>query len=356
MDKFDYKKYEEAFTFNKPIQYIPIKIQNQIIELNNQYQMILQGKDKKLENEKLELYKETIGILQKIYNIEQDLQKDSDSKDDEGLLIFKEKLDSELEQLKEKQINLQKNRLEEIKNKMNELSNQCIHIYPVALKDYFMFYSTISCLIIEKDKSSDIRVLSMAYLDFLFDLIENDENKQAFAYMFMTILKLTLKIKDKDIEYRTNGKHRELIINKIILDRKDFDNIRRIICYQNMPDYDDTYIDPDLERVIKTTERIENKDSASISLEGQIDAVIASTSYKYNELYELPIRRFVLLLREVDSKLHYQIYKTGEVGGMVTFKEPIPYWIYSHKKNRVEGKLINFNDFKNHVGKALSFD
>ena len=42
-----------------------------------------------------------------------------------------------------------------------------------------------------------------------------------------------------------NGK-KDFIVDGIEITSDDFDLLRKVIAYQNMPDYDDEYIDPDL--------------------------------------------------------------------------------------------------------------
>ena len=65
----------------------------------------------------------------------------------------------------------------------------------------------------------------------------------------------------------------------------------------------------------------------------------------------MSIRKFALLLGVIDSKLHYQIYKTGECSGMVTFKEPITHWMYS-KNNKADG-LLRYGSFKDKLKHAI---
>ena len=65
--------------------------------------------------------------------------------------------------------------------------------------------------------------------------------------------------------------------------------------------------------------------------------IVASTGYTFEDLKKMTVRKFVLLLRVVDSKLNYQITKTASMSGLVTFKGEIEHWIYTKsdvRKNR----------------------
>jgi hypothetical protein len=219
-----------------------------------------------------------------------------------------------------------------------------LFVYPIRMNKYFEFYSTIDCLTIQKNKIPDPIIISMSYLDYLFHLIEKDESG-IVSTRLVEILSLALNVEYEQIKYTKENNKITLNINGEIINKKDFDFIRRIICYQNMPDFDDTYIDPEIEEVINETKRLSKIDSnETTSLEYQMACVTASTGLSDEDIEKMTIRKFVLLLGVVDSKLHYQIYKTGECSGMVSFKEPITHWMY-YKNNKFNG-LLKYNTFK----------
>jgi hypothetical protein len=157
---------------------------------------------------------------------------------------------------------------------------------------------------------------------------------------------ICLKLDYDDIKiYKTKDKKLKLYIKGIEVKKKDFDQIRRIVCYQNMPSYDDTYIDPELEQALKEADELRNKENqGTTTLERQMIIVSKEYGYKLNELYDITIRKFVKMLEVADSILHYKVYRTGECSGMVSFKEPLAHYMY--EKDKRFDSLINYDSFK----------
>lgn len=233
------------------------------------------------------------------------------------------------------------------------LEQQKLSFCPVKVADYFNFFSVISCLLIEKNKIPDPKIISMSYLDYLFYLRAHQENGYLYIMMLNELLKLTCKIKEDDIRYKKDKKgHIILILNGIEYDKKDFDNIKKIICYQNMPDYDDRYIDPKFKEACEEAEKYKNKDLTNATLEDKIDCIVTSTSYKYEEVYDLTIRKFYRVLRRVGYKLNYQICKTAEMSGMVKFKSSIPDWMGNLSVEKYKDVLVDYNEFKGKISKV----
>jgi hypothetical protein len=292
MIKFDKRNYEQEFTFDKPVLYIPIK---SIDELNRLRQELITNK---------ELSEEDIIIKQE---------------------------------------------------RMKFIVNNPLLISPVKLKDYFLFYSVINCLLIEKNKIADAKIISMSYLDYLIFLIEN-EKEHVYYTLLVTLLKLCC---DVNFDYTKDKRgHAILHLNYVDYDKNDFEIIKKIICYQNMPDYDDSYIDPDLEKMIKETKRLQSNDIEMPSLEKQMASVVISSSCKYEDLFEMTIRKFVITLRQVDAKLHYEIYMSSDINGMIQcgkhiFNKEIEHWIYGKKKDKYDGALIKYDSFENEYGSVL---
>lgn len=232
-------------------------------------------------------------------------------------------------------------------------------IKPVKVRSYFEFFMSIQCLTIEKNKIPDVRIIQMSYLDFLVDKMKNDKESQAYGNMLLTVMLLCLNVKPESIMYKPNskGKH-ELIVTthegeEEIINAKDFDIIKDIILKQNIPSYDDAYIDPKVEAALKEAEEFMNKKNKGIgSLEDQIVCVMTGLQESDTEkIYEMTIRKFTKLLQRIDHKLHYQIYKAAEMGGMVTFKESIDHWMSDlSNKNKYGNAIVDYGSFKEKFG------
>jgi len=281
-------------------------------------------------------------------------------------------------------------------------------IKPISVKDYYTFYWAVECLTLEKNKDPNGIVLS--HLGYLLKKIEDDSS---FAARLSTILELIFGIENgsycsdcgffrtieqvgnafnmlsaisqegkssaeygeefkevynKEIAFCPNcenlmkdviewgadkNKHAFIRVRDSIITKESFEEFKQIVCHQNMPDYNDDYIDPALEEELKEVERLRNKNIAFPSLEKQMCCVIAGSAYTFETLKNLSLRKFVLLLRTIDAKLHYQIYKMNENSGAVTFKTGLDHWIYETKKSRFDNivSLDSIKDKLKHVAK-----
>ena len=172
-------------------------------------------------------------------------------------------------------------------------------LYPVKVKDYYRFFSGVDSLLLDKNK--EVSGIALSHLGYLFLKMQEEPDKQ-YGIRLALIIELCLgienglfckcgnKIKVEEISKKlqifstvTNPKvFEELYIKEIkrckkckrlmddiikygmdeknqpyikiensILGKGDFEQIRKIICYQNMPDFNDDYIDPTLEQDLK---------------------------------------------------------------------------------------------------------
>lgn len=234
-----------------------------------------------------------------------------------------------------------------------------ILIYPVSMYNYIDFFMAINCLLIKKNQIPDPKIISKSYLDFLIYLIENSPQLegQIYSSMLVKILELCLNInlESESIIYKKNDKGKSILVisykdRSLIINKEDFDVIKDIICCQNVPYYDDSYIDPELEKALQEVEEFKSRNSKKkCSLEDQIVCIMISTSYKRDEIKNLTIRKFAKILERVDYKLHYEIYKTASMSGFVEFKGEIDHWMSDLTPDKFAGKITELNQFKDKI-------
>lgn len=217
-----------------------------------------------------------------------------------------------------------------LEEQLKNLQNQSFLIYPPLVTDFIIFYTCIDCLIINKNIIPDIKIIKMSYLDFLFYKSEQETDKVTLQKL-CTILNLCLKLSNEDIRYVKDKDNKyKLYLKNIEYNGEDFEEIRQIICLQSDIELPNENMHPDLKKALDEAQEYYNSikgNGKTGTLEDQLDCIVAAnTGYKYEDLYKLTIRRFKRLLARVDYKLHYQIYKTAEMGGMVKFKKPIENW------------------------------
>lgn len=148
------------------------------------------------------------------------------------------------------------------------------------------------------------------------------------------------------IRIETEGDKEKLYVNNVEITPKDYEELRSIYCYQNIVDYDDEYIDPDLKKDLEETARLKNPNAVQPTLEKQMSCILTNSAYTYETLRQIPIRKMVMLLRVIDAKIHYMAYRQGEMSGMVKFNGEIDHWIYSNDKKNKFADIMTVDQLK----------
>ena len=260
-------------------------------------------------------------------------------------------------------------------------------IYPILVENYYKFYASIGCFKINKNE--DIKGVGMSNLDYVLYLSEQEDGKR-FFFQLISLLELIFHIKngvrcpecgkvisydevnkeiekirsiqDKNkyeqvmseyvnfleycdckefekvkrepvIQYSRKKGDKYISINGIKIDSNEYDLLRNIVLYYNIPDYDDEYIDPELKAELEEVARLKNPNNIQPSLEKQMSCIIsANGAYTYETIKQLSVRKMVLLLRTIDARLHYFAYRQAEASGFVSFKNELTHWIYGADK------------------------
>lgn len=236
-------------------------------------------------------------------------------------------------------------------------------VYPITVRDYFNFYMCADILTIEKDRIPDIKIIKMTYFDFICDLIikenQSDSEYKPMTIKFFSLLELCLKISaenmfiDKDVNgfyflkllYENKNFEEKDDFDIITIDSKEFEIMREIICSQNLIELPDMKIDPEMKKALDEALAFKNKNAKKMgSFEDQIVCILISTNLKCDDIYNLTLRKFQKILQRVDFKLHYEIYKTAESTGSVTFKKPIDHWMSDISNDKYEGLISETED------------
>ena len=251
-----------------------------------------------------------------------------------------------------------------------------LQIRPVLVRDFFQFNNAKDVLNIEKNKIPNIEIIQMTYLRFLLTIMIE---QNGFKEDFLTILALSLGVKydatkrnpsfepNEILTQQTRKGESEVWINgwdvrfrfnedKVVLclyddedlveiDDAQFDDLRKVILFQNIYKYDDTEMSDDFRRVVEEYYRLKNKDIVLPTLEDRLMAVCVSSAYKLEELYTMPLRLFDALLEYSVDKLEYQVNKLivnlaqGKVEGL-----HLSHWVYKTKKDKYSEIFTNAQD------------
>ena len=204
-------------------------------------------------------------------------------------------------------------------------------IYPATMDRYLDFHFYISCLLLDKNSIPNPEVISMTYLQFLYYMAST--TGLPYLYMFKELLKMVLHIdNDSDLWFGTDPNGKAIFkIKGVIYNSDDLNQITDIIFLQNSIEHIDDTIQKEVRDAMVKAKvyKMKQNEYKMCSLEDQMICVLISTSLKLEDIYKLTIRKFSKILERVDYKLHYEIYLSAEMSGMVKFKDEnkIKHWM-----------------------------
>lgn len=243
-------------------------------------------------------------------------------------------------------------------------AKKMIYIYPVLLKNIKEFERGQGMLHIDKNATASVEIIQMSYLKYLYSLFLTFATNGEFSLLmsFQEILKICLHFDvptQKLINFfsldvpgavwRRNKKNDiYLDIDGTIITSKDFDDIKRIILYQNIEDYDDRIVNNDVKELYEDYMRLKNKNAIQVPLEKKILAVMSETGYKKQEVFNLTIRDFYGLFAITVDKIDYQIKENARIQG-AKFKAPPEHWIIKGKKDKYAEIFTGAKEFTDKI-------
>jgi len=183
-----------------------------------------------------------------------------------------------------------------------------LKISPIKVKDWSIFESSLGVLQIEKNEINDIRIIQMSYLEFLVNVII--PSNEGYASALFNIFNYSMgenhisvgKNKGKDCIILTDEKD----IIKAFITSKEFDEISKIILFQNMKDYDDRYLSPDVKEAIQDYFSLRNKESYNPTLEQKKTYTIAKTGILMKDINEMTYRTFEQVYNScIDTDIYF---------------------------------------------------
>lgn len=235
-------------------------------------------------------------------------------------------------------------------------------IYPWIVKDFYRFGTSWDILTIKKNEIPDVKIIQMSYLEFILSVmcnnyVEYENTGRTIGSIYLekleNILCLSFHVNVDEISVKYDKNRYSLIIKGIEISSKQFDEIIKIILFQNIYDYFDDYIDPEFKKAIDEYYAIKNKGIIVPDLEKKITVVTASTGIVKSELLKMTYREFENLFHTVLDMVDYKILKQAESSGMVKFDKPVEHWVYKQEKNRYEEAFTSYDGLKNKIEKSV---
>lgn len=233
-------------------------------------------------------------------------------------------------------------------------------IYPILVKDYYTWHHCSDILNIDKNSIPDVQIIQMNYLDFLLQVAIADDtivDGDITIGMYRTIqlldiLALCFHIEKNEIKVQTKGKHIVLVLKDIEVNHNEFEQFMKIVKFQNIYQYDDTYIDPEVKKTIEEYYSIKNQGISMPELEDKMACLTAMTGILKKDLVQMTYREFEQVFHRATERIDYQVQKTAELSGMVKFDKPVEHWIYQKKKSLYQDAFTSYEGFRNKIESA----
>lgn len=224
-------------------------------------------------------------------------------------------------------------------------TGQEILIKPIMVKDSMLFMASVDVLKIDKNSLGSVEAIQASYLKFLQKMIfpSND----IMVQKFLNILDLCLELKGV---YLCNDEMERTFIQTesgIVISAKEFDDIAKIILYQNLPDYDDKYINPDIKKSMQEVDRLKNKDYESPDFERQMGIIESHTGILKEQLLKKTWRSFQILFREVCGEIEF--YTTRPAAIAVGAGDKVDHYIFKKRKDKFDGYFVDMDKFSHEV-------
>lgn len=242
-----------------------------------------------------------------------------------------------------------------------EKSKEVLKFYPVTLKDYILFNLYAQAFTFEKNHIPDKKIISMTNLQYIYHITQEDLENPLVVY-FDRVLSIALKEDEsfKDIEtsirrytYDESGKP-QFLIGDTQYKSKDYENIKKIICEQNMVELPDENMSKEVRDSLEKAREYKRRLSKTkpATLEEYIISLSLATGWSIEYIYDMSIRKFITAIQRMDNLIHYKIYLAASMSGMVEFKDKsfIKHWLTSlEEEDKYKDVAVDYEEIQKKV-------
>lgn len=226
---------------------------------------------------------------------------------------------------------------------------QTLWITPIKVADEPVFNSSYKILDIDKNASSDVEDISMSYLKYL---IVKKMGEEACRQQFVNICIFCWGLKMPYLTTDENGKHCLCNLGEdgkeqLRITAKEFDEIKRITLYQNILDYDDEYINPDLKQSMAEVDALRSKDISSPNLERRMAIIMAHSGLSKSAQLEMTMRSHKMLFQEIVGEIEYSAARPIAI---FAGKANEVQWIFKPKKGKFDDYITSVEDYNKSMG------
>ena len=237
--------------------------------------------------------------------------------------------------------------------------NKSITLHPVLVKDILEFNQCQQAFTVRKNASiPEKKYIKMGYFDFLKVTAGDKEFAEKYdmkylPFCYSMAVKLLSIICGEDAEIQYHRETLDVWINGCMITNEIFDDIRRIFFIQNDVDFDmDEFMNIDTLNALEKARAFEQrKNNNSGTTEDYIDSLAVGLRIENKYIQNLTIRKFWRYIKRLNKHDEYQACRTGEMSGMVTFKQPLKHWMSSMEvEDKYKDLKANESEIRSKLG------
>ena len=224
-----------------------------------------------------------------------------------------------------------------------------VDITPVSVYDSEVFLSSCDILQIDKNALNSVEIIQMSYLDFLLKVMLPTDKSGLLLDKLSNIFRLCLGMKTWKLKVKEKQKLSIVAPDDSFeITGKQFDDIKRIILYQNVPHYDDTYIDPDLKKMMDEVDRLKSQGISTPNLERRMAIITAHCGVNKQTLMQYTMRSLQLLFEECAGEVEFTTLRPIML--YAGKAKELEHWIYKKKKDCLDGYITWVESYNKSMG------
>ena len=224
-----------------------------------------------------------------------------------------------------------------------------VDITPISVYNSEVFLSSCDILQIDKNALNSVEIIQMSYLDFLLKVMLPTDKSGLLLDKLSNIFRLCLGMKTWKLKVREKQKLSIVAPDDSFeITGKQFDDIKRIILYQNVPHYDDTYIDPDLKKMMGEVDRLKSQGISTPNLERRMAIITAHCGVGKQTLMQYTMRSLQLLFEECAGEVEFTTLRPIML--YAGKAKELEHWIYKKKKDRLDGYVTSVESYNKSMG------
>ena len=222
-----------------------------------------------------------------------------------------------------------------------------VWIKPIKVIDSILFFNSVGVISQDKNSIPDPKIIQMSYLDFIINiLLQVDTNN---GNRLAVILKYCLGIQEPKFGKDERGKYFLVDTdNDIKIMAKEFEDIRRIILYQNIFGFDDEYMNPELKQAMMETDALRHRGIDMPDLERKFAIITAHCGISKREQIDMTLRSHNALFNEVCGEVEFET--TRAIAMFAGKGKEMEHWIYKKKKNKLDGYVTSIGEYQKMIG------